>query len=376
VPQKSRPCTCGLQRKRIVIIESSLATKTAVIAVFLCISFTKSYRCVILSLDRKTEREPTFMQIPLGIIGCGTHAKHHAEHYDKHFLTLSVWDPNASAMAEIPSIKKPKTIEELLADERLKAVLISSPDEYHLAQIEMALAAGKHVFCEKPLMVPGEDMLRLEAAFDLAKTKELALTSCHPRRFDRPELWLLDRLSYLENRLGKVLSFAFDFSYHVPSKEWKHGRSLLLDHVNHEVDLMNFLFGIAGFDAWKLHDSFDHYEMVGKRDDGIAFHFQGTRRLTIKKYPEWCRVRFERGEVVLNMMTGTAHVVDHDEMVEEVFTGIGIDYDGRLEGVMGNFASQITRGIPGYLTREEMLMNTEAGIRLQKEGLRRISVRQ
>ncbi|HEY4487061.1 MAG TPA: hypothetical protein VJB70_05050, partial [Candidatus Paceibacterota bacterium] len=84
----------------------------------------------------------------------------------------------------------------------------------------------------------------------------------------------------------------------------------------------------------------------------------------------------ERGEVVLNMMTGTAHVVDHDEMVEEVFTGIGIDYDGRLEGVMGNFASQITRGIPGYLTREEMLMNTEAGIRLQKEGLRRISVRQ
>jgi predicted dehydrogenase len=320
------------------------------------------------------------MTLFMAIIGCGEHAWRHSLHYTGEFLTYGVWDPDPKAMKRIGG-KPYETLEALLAEERIDAVMICSPDEYHLKQIVAALVAGKHVFCEKPLMVPGQEMAHLEAAFDLAKEKNLVLTSCHPRRYDRPIWWLRDKVYTGRDdpgfpaRFGKVISFDFDFSYHEPSNSWKHTRSLLLDHVNHEVDLMNALFGIRGFDAWKLHDGFDHYDVVGRRDDGITFRFRGTRRLKEQNYPEWCRVRFERGEVVMDMMMGLAYVLDHERKTTEVVPGLSIDYEGRLQKVMYDFYRSVHDGDSGYLTRAEMLMNTEAGIALQNVGLQRINVR-
>ncbi len=138
---------------------------------------------------------------------------------------------------------------------------------------------------------------------------------------------------------------------------------------------MNYFFGISGFNAWKLHDGYNYYEVSGKRDDGITFQMMGTRRLDSEKYPEWCRVRFERGEVRLDMMMGMAYILDHETKRTEMVPDLPIDYDGRLAEVMENFASQIDRGAPPYLTNSEMLMNSEAGIILQQEGIQRINVR-
>lgn len=318
----------------------------------------------------------------IGIIGCGTHAQHHTNHYNKNFFTYAVWDPDHKAMQTIPSHVKYSTIEDLLSDKKIDAVLICSPDEHHFTQIKMAIAANKHVFCEKPLLVPGQDIQELEALLASAKEKKLVITSCHPRRYDRPFSWLNDHVSPRSGkqpdfvtRLGKVISFNFDFSYHKPSNSWKFLRSLLLDHLNHEVDLMNSLFGIQGFSAWKLNDGFDHYEVVGVRDDGISFHFRGTRQLKEHIYPEWCCVRFERGQVTLDMMMGVAYVLDHDKRVTEIIPDLAIDYDGRLEKVMDDFYGTICNEHAGYLTHREMLMNTEAGIVLQQDGIQRINIR-
>jgi predicted dehydrogenase len=318
---------------------------------------------------------------PIGIIGCGGHAMHHAEHFGSYFFPYGVWDPSDEAMVKSGFSRKFKQLEDLLADKEIVAVMICSPDDAHLEQIEVSLNAGKHVFCEKPLLVPGQDIQDLEKMFDLAQANKLILTSCHPRRYDRPIWWLHPHVSRRSShrefiaRFGQVLSFHFDFSYHAPSNEWKHTRSLLLDHINHEVDLMNCLFGIQGFNAWKINDNFDRYDVVGERDDGISFHFQGTRRLKERNYPEWCRVRFERGEVVLDMMMGVAYINDHEKKTIETISGLGIDYDGRLQKVMRDFHESIYDSAWGYLSREEMLMNTEAGILLQNEGIQRINIR-
>ncbi len=334
------------------------------------------------------------MKIPLAIIGCGGHARHHALHYLSHFTTEAVWDTDPDSRASIPSQLQANTIEELLASDA-KAVMICSPDEFHLAQIELALKAGKHVFCEKPLLVPGQSIHHLEALFKVAELGGLVLTSCHPRRYDKPMRWLMHALhssQISENEatprptqaarrliasLGQAVGFTFDFSYHVPTSDWKHSRSLLLDHLNHEVDLMNMLFGIHGFDAWKLHDGPNRYAVAGKRDDAIVFQFHGTRQLKTEKYPEWCAVRFERGEVKIDMMTGTVSILDHDSGKTATYPGLDIDYSGRLCGIMEDFAKRIMGQPTGpeSLTMKEMLMNTEAGIVLQQEGIQRISVR-
>jgi len=56
--------------------------------------------------------------------------------------------------------------EDLLADESVEAVYVPLPNSMHLPWSERALAAGKHVLCEKPLSPRAADV---EAAFDAAE---------------------------------------------------------------------------------------------------------------------------------------------------------------------------------------------------------------
>ena len=48
------------------------------------------------------------------------------------------------------------SVEELVARPDLRAVVISSPPKYHFPAILAAAAAGKHIFCEKPLTLTVE----------------------------------------------------------------------------------------------------------------------------------------------------------------------------------------------------------------------------
>jgi len=61
-------------------------------------------------------------------------------------------------------------LDELLADDRVRVVHVTSPNELHYPQAKAILAAGRHVVCEKPLaMTSGEsgDLVRLAAASGL-----------------------------------------------------------------------------------------------------------------------------------------------------------------------------------------------------------------
>jgi myo-inositol 2-dehydrogenase/D-chiro-inositol 1-dehydrogenase len=70
----------------------------------------------------------------------------------------------------------------LLAHPGLDAVFLVTPTTLHADQIIAALAAGKHVFCEKPLALNLPDCLRVEA--EAAKHPRQKAMIGYVRRFD------------------------------------------------------------------------------------------------------------------------------------------------------------------------------------------------
>ena len=62
------------------------------------------------------------------------------------------------------------TLDEVLADERVQVVHVTSPNELHFEQARQILAAGRHVVCEKPLAMTSAEsaeLTRLAAASGL-----------------------------------------------------------------------------------------------------------------------------------------------------------------------------------------------------------------
>jgi len=70
----------------------------------------------------------------------------------------------AKRVAELGLPRAYGTLDELLADERVEVVHVTSPNALHFPQVSRIVAAGKHVFCEKPLAtssVESSELVRL-----------------------------------------------------------------------------------------------------------------------------------------------------------------------------------------------------------------------
>ena len=275
------------------------------------------------------------------------------------------------------SFKKYGTYRELLADKDVDAVLIASPDQFHLPQLKQAVEAGKHVFCEKPLCTSQEELPIIQAILKDASEKGLKVSSCHPRRFDPPYIWTKENLGELVKQHGKVLSLSLDFSYHEPSddKSGLHGGSLLLDHANHEIDYTNFLLGRSGINLTRLTDSNDQYALSGIRDDGVIIHFHGSRRLATSIYPEKIHIRFDRAELEINTYDSRlSRLINHEEIIHQEAGKVTentcvktishpvTDYNSRFLDVNNDWLDSIRKGKQGYLSNEDMIFNTAASV--------------
>ena len=313
------------------------------------------------------------------IIGCGEHAlQSHAIPSRKvdglELVALS--DPSEESLRmfekglgfTLPHLSE----EEVFADPSIDAVLIASPDRFHVKSLACAVEAGKHVLCEKPLVTKVQDLVMLTMALNRAENNGLVVTSCHPRRFDPPYVWLADEIREIaeddKHSFGRPLSIHLDFSYHKPSKVGLH-KGLLIDHISHEYDLVTFLFGRSRTWMQKLTDSQTHYQAVGQREDGIALFFEGTRRLETSVYPEFVCVRFERGEIRMSCKRAVATILHHETGEVESLFGIATNYPVRFFSVMDNFARAIRGVEQSYLTMLDLFENSEVGIALTETGL-------
>ena len=97
--------------------------------------------------------------------------------------------------------------EELVADPAVDVVYVASPHALHLDHARLALEAGKHVLCEKPLtldVAAAEEMVRVAAEHDRF-LMEAMWTACHPAILalrDRLRSGELGRPRHLHAELG------------------------------------------------------------------------------------------------------------------------------------------------------------------------------
>jgi len=316
------------------------------------------------------------LKVRYAIIGCGEHGfqSHAVPCRDSDVLELvGVFDPSAEAMdvfvhGYLAYLEEPVSLTKFASEEELRnckdvdAVVITSPDQFHITSALKCLQAGKHVFCEKPLAVDVDQLKLLKQSIDLASEKGLVFTSCHPRRYDPPFVWMKNNLPRLVSQHGKVKQFTFSFEYHRPTKT-KHA-SLMFDHVNHELDMLHFLFGYSPFNIQKHHDSQLEYEVSGLREDGLEFRFDGKRLLAEKKYHESIDLTFEDGTVLL-LQADIGHVfIDLYLLVNSDLEGT--NYDVRNLLTTENFANAILGIDENYLIPRDLWLNNVVAVDLSE----------
>ncbi|GAB5467517.1 MAG: Gfo/Idh/MocA family oxidoreductase [Rhodospirillales bacterium] len=116
--------------------------------------------------------------------------------------------PALAETAEAQGMGFSTKLEEALADPRVEAVILATPHAVHERQLALAAAAGKHVFCEKPLALTAAGAAQ---AVKLCREAGLVLGMGHERRFEPPIAEILELAD--AGKLGRLLQIEANFSH-------------------------------------------------------------------------------------------------------------------------------------------------------------------
>ena len=110
------------------------------------------------------------------------------------------------AQEKYPAVKVFRTLEDMLADEKIELVVVNTPNKTHYDFTRQALIAGKHVICEKPFTVQASEA---EALIQLAKKQQKKLAVFQNRRYDS-DLKIIKSIVQ-QHALGNIVEAEFHF---------------------------------------------------------------------------------------------------------------------------------------------------------------------
>lgn len=129
-------------------------------------------------------------------------------------------NPAAADYARAHGLAYSTRYEDALADPAVDTVILCTPNLQHVDQVVRAAAAGKHVFCEKPLAM---DKRGAEQAVAACNAARVMLGVGHERRFEPPmiEMRRLAASGVLGTLLQVEANFSQDKFLGLPADNWR-----------------------------------------------------------------------------------------------------------------------------------------------------------
>ncbi len=186
-------------------------------------------------------------KVNVGLIGAGRIGRLHAEH-----LAFRIPDANLLAVSDIileaaqkcaanlgiPTATQDHRI--IMENPDIEAVVVCSSTDTHAQMIEEAAAAGKHIFCEKPI---AHDLGEIDRALAAVEKAGVKLQIGFNRRFD-PNFRRVREL-VATGKIGKthILRITSRDPAPPPIEYIKVSGGIFLDMTIHDFDMARYLIG-------------------------------------------------------------------------------------------------------------------------------------
>jgi myo-inositol 2-dehydrogenase/D-chiro-inositol 1-dehydrogenase len=179
--------------------------------------------------------------LDIAVLGAGRigriHARNIAAHPDARLTGIADTDAAAAAQIAAALNVRPISVAEAM---RADAVLIATPTNTHADYAEQAAAAGRAVFCEKPIDLSVE---RVRACLAAVRRAGVVMMTGFNRRFDPHFVSLKQRLDAGEIGSLELLTIISRDPSPPPLSYVRNSGGLFRDMMIHDLDMARFLLG-------------------------------------------------------------------------------------------------------------------------------------
>ncbi len=291
---------------------------------------------------------------------------------DQYELVSIVQRKGSEAQEAYPSIKIARSFDELIADDSLDLVVITTPNDTHFPFTQQAMQSGKNVVLEKPFANNTEEAGQLVQI--AADTKKI-LSVYQNRRYVSDFLTIKEILN--KKLLGEIHEFEAHYDrYRMEARPtaWREsplpGSGILYDLGAHIIDQALYFFGMpkaitADIRLQRPHARVDDYFNIWLdygfnkvilhagmlvREPGPRYMIQGTKGSFIKYGEDPQEARLRAGELPVGddwgmepaTMFGHIHTEVQGRIINEKYPS----HRGSYAGYYRNLYESIVNGLP------------------------------
>lgn len=313
------------------------------------------------------------MTLSVALVGFGWWGQHIAKRLKDHpdFDLRMVVEPATKAHGAIEDMGliPVATYAEALASDAT-AIILTSPNTLHDAQVAQGIAAGKHVFCEKPLSLTAAGA---RASVEAARAAGLVLGIGHERRFEPAIMELSAMLK--RGDLGTIMHSELAFSHNklkdLPAGSWRTSKATapaagMTQMGIHLTDMLISFFGrVASVQAFTADRS-----LGWETGDLVSVHLQFEQGMTatlqaILNTPHYIRTAIFGTDMRVEILNATHPDTPGGKVSMECYRSIDdtttrtFDWSDSVTANIKAFGDAIAGKAPYPYTPFELLHNIE-----------------